>query len=348
MEEKEDMKMVTIKDIADRSNVSASTVSRVLNNDETISVQEETRERILQAARELGYKTILERRIIQKQKASRKESLSVGIVLCQNVEEELSDPYFLSIRQGVEAELTSHGIKTTMFRLRERNADLHIDGLDGLIIIGRLQESALKVVGDLENVVYINHSPDDDLYDSVVIDFEKATEKTLFHFRKTGYQRIGYIGGREKLHLKNESIAYEDKRQTTFERVMKEVGLYKEEYVFIGEYTMGHGYELMRKAVQSGDLPEAFFIASDPMAIGALRALQEAKLRVPEDVAIISFDDIEMARYASTPLSTIRVHTNEMGRIGVKLLLERLNGRKLPLKVTVPTELVLRESCRKA
>ncbi|WP_121612413.1 LacI family DNA-binding transcriptional regulator [Mesobacillus foraminis] len=340
--------MVTIKDIADRTHVSASTVSRVLNNDETISVLDETRERILQAARELGYKTILERRILQKKKASKKEMVSVGIVLCQNVEEELSDPYFLSIRQGVEAELSSHGIKTTMFRLRETDADQHVEGLDGLIVIGRLKESALKGARDLENVVYINHSPDDDLYDSVGIDFEKATEKVLKHFLDAGYKTIGYIGGREKLHLKNESITYEDKRHTTFERVMKEKGMYKEEWVYIDEFTMAHGYELMKKAILSGDLPEAFFVASDPMAIGALRALQEASLQVPEDVAVISFDDIEMARYASTPLSTIRVHTNEMGRIGVKLLLERLNGRKLPLKVTVPTELVIRESCRKA
>jgi LacI family transcriptional regulator len=83
------------------------------------------------------------------------------------------------------------------------------------------------------------------------------------------------------------------------------------------------------------------------MAIGALRALQEAKLKVPDDVAIIGFDDIEAAKFASTPLTTIKVHTREMGRIGVKLLLDRLNGRELPLTVKVPTELVVRESCRK-
>jgi LacI family transcriptional regulator len=309
-------------------------------------VQEETRERIFQVAKDLGYKTIHERRIIQKQKSSRKENISVGIVLCQNVEEELSDPYFLSIRQGVEEELSSNGINTTMFRLRETNADQQVEGLDGLIVIGAMEETAFKASKDMDSVVYINHSPNEDLHDSVVIDFVKATEKILKHFRNNGYKRIGYIGGREKIHLKNEAIVNEDKRLTTFERVMKEEGLYREDDVYIGEYTMAFGYELMKKAIQSGELPEAFFIASDPMAIGALRALKEANIQVPEDIAIIGFDDIEMAQYASTPLSTLRVHTNEMGRIGVKLLLERLNGRKLPLKVTVPTELVLRESCK--
>lgn len=81
------------------------------------------------------------------------------------------------------------------------------------------------------------------------------------------------------------------------------------------------------------------------MAIGALRALQEVNLNVPSDVAIISFDDIEAAKFASTPLTTIRVHTMEMGRTGVRLLLDRLKGRELPITITLPTELVIRESC---
>lgn len=146
--------------------------------------------------------------------------------------------------------------------------------------------------------------------------------------------------------MKNKRLISEDKRLTTFERFMKERDLFDTKAVFIGEYTMAQGYKLMKKAIQSTKLPEAFFIGSDPMAIGALRALQEANLHVPNDVAIISFDDIEAAKFASTPLTTIRVHTREMGSTGVKLLLDRLNGRELPMTITLPTELVIRESCR--
>nr|WP_263324456.1 LacI family DNA-binding transcriptional regulator [Neobacillus sp. Marseille-Q6967] len=334
--------MATIKDIADKSHVSASTVSRVLNNDDTISVQAETRERILQVAKDLGYKTIVERRMKQKQKASQ----SVGIIVTQSLDEEVSDPYFLSIRQGIEMELASHGIKTATFRLHETETNQMMDGLDGLIVVGRIKETALKAICKVENVVYINHSPNEDLYDAVVIDFERATEKVLKHFLAAGYTRIGYIGGREKEHIKNQRFNSEDKRLTTFERFMKEQNLFDPKAVFIGEYTMAQGYELMKQAIRSGNLPEAFFIASDPLAIGALRALQEANLKVPEDVAIIGFDDIEAAKFASTPLTTIRVHTREMGKTGVKLLLDRLNGRELPLTVTLPTELVIRESCK--
>ncbi|MBO0959811.1 LacI family DNA-binding transcriptional regulator [Neobacillus sp. MM2021_6] len=338
--------MATIRDIADKSKVSASTVSRVLNNDDTITVQPGTRERILQVAKELGYETIVERRMKQKQQAIGKE-LSVGIVLCQSLDEEISDPYFLSIRQGIEMELARFGINTATFRLNETEANQMIDGLDGLIVVGRIKETALKSISKVEDVVYINHSPNEDLYDAVVIDFEKATEKVLKYLLDTGYKRIGYIGGKEVDHIRNKKFNSEDKRHTTFERFMKDKELFDPEVVFIGEYTMVQGYELMKQAIGAGKLPEAFFIASDPMAIGALRALQEANLKVPEDIAVIGFDDIEAAKFTSTPLTTIRVHTREMGRIGVKLLLDRLNGRDIPLTVKVSTELVVRESCRR-
>jgi len=335
--------MATIKDIADKSNVSASTVSRVLNNDDTISVQAETRERILQVAKELGYETILERRLKQKHQTSK----HVGIIVTQSLDEEISDPYFLSIRQGIEMELASHGIRTATFRLHETEINQMIEGLDGLLVVGRVKETALKAISKVENVVYINHSPNEDLYDAVVIDFEKATEKAIKHLIASGYERIGYIGGREKEHSKNQKFNSEDKRLTTFERMMKEQKMFDLDTIFIGEYTMAQGYELMKKAIQMGKLPKAFFIASDPMAIGALRALQEANLKVPDDLAIIGFDDIEAAKFASTPLTTIRVHTKEMGKTGVKLLLDRLNGREIPLTVTLPTKLVIRESCGK-
>jgi LacI family transcriptional regulator len=338
--------MATIKDIAKLSKVSAATVSRVLNGDETITVQDQTRQRIYQASKELGYKTIQERRN-QQQTVISKKNPAIGVVLFLSNEEELSDPYFLSIRQGIEEELIKQGISTTtMIRLYDKVDHQKVQELDGMIIVGRINEEVLKKIsGHIKNIVYINHSPDENIYDSVVVDFQKATEKALQHLLKAGYKRIGYIGGVEREHLKERTIIGEDQRLTTYEKVMKSEGFYQPSYVFIGEYTMMQGYELMKKAVKQNDVPEAFFIASDPMAIGALRALQELRISVPSDIAIVSFDDIEMAEFCSTPLTTVKVHTKEMGQTGVKLLLDRINGRKLPLKVTVPTELVIRQSC---
>jgi LacI family transcriptional regulator len=337
--------MATIKEIAVLSKVSPATVSRVLNNDQKITVLEETRNRILQVAKELGYKTILERRIEQNKDDSN-ENLCVGILLSKTLEEEIADPYFLSIRQGVEEELQNQGISSTvMFRWNDVGTNQLIRDLGGLIIVGKISENALKMVSkQIENVVYIHHSPNEDLYDSVVIDFVKSTKTALNHLLDLGYKRIGYLGGNDIEYSNTEIVNIEDKRLTTYEEVLNGLGLYNSDFIFVGEYTMSEGYELMKKALQQKILPEAFFVSSDPMAIGALKALQEANLSVPNDVALVSFDDIEMASYASTPLTTIKVYTKEMGQIGVKLLIERINGRKLPLKVTVPTKLVIRES----
>ncbi|WP_077622726.1 LacI family DNA-binding transcriptional regulator [Sediminibacillus massiliensis] len=337
--------MATIKDIASRAKVSSSTVSRVLNKDASLSVTEETRMRIFAIAKELNYKTIKTRHNEQTRYPG--SGLSIGIILCQSFEEELNDPYFLSIRKGIEKECFRRGMEAPhVLPLSTITSKVSVREFDGLIVIGRLSNEALEhISGHMDNVVYVNHSPDEEKCDSVIIDFEKATRNALKHFFRQGIESVGYIGGREREHTKGTTLETYDERLTTFEKVMKDKKIYHEEHVFIGEYNMSQGYELMKKAIETGHLPDAFFIASDPMAIGALRALQEKHLRVPEDVAIVSFDDIEMAQYASTPLTTIRVHTEQMGRTSLHLLLDRINGREVPLKVIIPTEIIIRESC---
>lgn len=104
----------------------------------------------------------------------------------------------------------------------------------------------------------------------------------------------------------------------------------------------------MKKAIKKGDLPTAFFVASDPMAIGAIRALLESNIGVPDEVAIVSVDDIEMAAFVSPPLTTVKMYSEQMGRVAVNLILERISGREIPLKVEVPTKLIIRDSCGSA
>jgi LacI family transcriptional regulator len=337
--------MTTIKDIAAHANVSSSTVSRVLNNDPTISVTTETRERILEVSKELGYKTVRKRK--NEQNLLKTTNHRIGIFLANTREEEedgINDPYFTGIRNGVESECLNQGIYSNkIIRLSEDLQEQFIDDVDGLIVIGVMNPSELNRISDcLDHVVFINYSPDEDKYDSVISDFEKATTRALKHLFEQGYKSIGYIGGREREQITFRMV--EDKRHTTYVDFMTRKGLYREDHVFIGEFSMNQGYKLMKDVIKRGNLPEAFFIASDSMAIGALRALQEENIRVPEDVAIVSFNDVQMAKFASTPLTSVKVYTEQMGRIGVQLLLDRLNGREIPLKITVPTKLCIRES----
>lgn len=338
--------MTTIKEIALKTNFSSTTISRVLNNDQSLSVAADTREKIMQAANELGYKTLQERKK-QQHIPAQDASEKIGVLLCHSVEEEMNDPYFLSIRQGIEEECRKRDFITTeLFRLTNlRNGQIDKE-IKNLVVLGRIGSETLHQISDqLENVVYINHTVEEEQYDSVIFDFEKATKKALDHLLDLGYEKIGFIGGEETEHFRNEQKEFEDERRVTFKTYMEEKGVFDSSSCYVGEFTMASAYNLMKKAIQKGDLPEAFFIASDSMAIGALRALQESNYKVPEDVAIVGFNDVQLAQFASTPLTTVRVHTEEMGRMGVKLMEDRINGRQIPVKVTLPTELVVRDSC---
>src|SRR5699024_8321813 len=181
--------------------VSAMTVSRVLNRDETLSVAEDTRNRIVSIADELGYKTIQKRKMHQHQER-KGEQLQVGVILCQSLEEEMDDKYFLSIRQGIEKESMNRGrMMTQIIRLNGLFTGTSLNNFDGLIVVDRLSKESLAFISDqMSNVVYINHSPNEAKYDSVVIDFKQATQQALQHLLDLGHQRIGYIGGREIEH----------------------------------------------------------------------------------------------------------------------------------------------------
>jgi LacI family transcriptional regulator len=193
--------MTTIKDIAAHANVSSSTVSRVLNNDPTITVTAETRERILEVSKELGYKTVRKRK--NEQKLSKTTSPRIGIFLAHTREEEedgIDDPYFTGIRQGVESECLNQGIYSNkIIHITNDFEEPFIDDIDGLIVIGAMNPSVLKRVSDCsDNIVFVNYSPDVDKYDSVISDFEKATTSALTHLINQGYKKIGYIGGKER------------------------------------------------------------------------------------------------------------------------------------------------------
>ncbi|MFD2922456.1 LacI family DNA-binding transcriptional regulator [Halobacillus naozhouensis] len=338
--------MTTIKEIALRANFSNTTVSRVLNNDTTLSVASETRQKILDVAKDMGYKTLQERKK-EKQPPSDMKTTKIGILLCHSVEEELNDSYFLSIRQGIENECQKRGLVTTeLFRLNNLTSGQISSDIKNLIVVGRINSDILDQISDqLQNIVYINHTVDEDKYDSVIIDFEKATIRALNHLLDHDYKKVGFIGGKEREHLNGGKVEFEDIRKSTFKNFMEDKGLFIPASFHVGEFTMADGYELMKYSIQQDDLSDAYFIASDAMAIGAMRALQESNFKVPEDVAIVSFNDIELAQFASTPLTTVKVQTEEMGRLGVKLMVDRLNGREIPIKVTVPTRLVVRDSC---
>lgn len=338
--------MATIKDIALQANVSAATVSRVINNDATLSVSEETRERIFLIAEKMQYKPNRIKRMKQESELANKQ---VGLLLWLSTDDEKEDPYFSEIRISVEKRCDELGINIGKV-VRGNNVDLNaFQEMDGLIVVGSIDaEDVKKIFPDHKSIVLVNHSLEVRGYDSVKINFKQAVEDVIDHFISQGYSEIGMIGGRDylyKLGPNNKGRAFVDKRQVHFEEIMNKKGLFNQEFMVNGDWTTMSGYEQMKELLRKPNRPRACFIASDPMAIGALRALHEQQVKVPEEMAIIGFDDIEVSAFMNPRLTSVRVFPEQIGKTAVQLLLERMEGRETAIHVEIETELVVRESC---
>jgi len=329
--------VATIKDIANKAGVSTATVSRVLNYDTTLSVSDETKKRVFQAAEALAYKKRSPKRYIDHK---------IAVVHWYTEKEELSDLYYFSIRVGIEERCKELGLDAEVYFFNDLE-EIRSEEVQGIIAIGKFSQKQVELMTSIhQNIVFVDYSPDEDKFDSVVIDFEKATKNIIDYFIETGHKEIGFIGGRE--YVEGEDDPLEDLRAETFRSYMNEVGLYEAKYDYVGTFSTEEGYLLMEKAIKDlGDqLPTAFFISSDVMAIGSMRALHEADVSVPERVSVIGINDISVSKYMYPPLSTVKVYTELMGETAVDTLLERLEGRTIPKKIFIATKLVVRKSVK--
>jgi LacI family transcriptional regulator len=327
--------MTTIKEIAEKAGVSITTVSRVLNYDTALSVSEDTRQRIFETAEKLMYR---------KKPKVKKSIAKIAIVHWYTEKEEVDDLYYMSIRFGIENRSDHYGIQTsTFFQGNERwMVDERIEGIIALGKFDEQQVGALKKVTN--NIVFVDSSPNEELFDSVITDFESATKRVLDHLILHGHQSIGYIGGAEN-HT-NLSGQIVNSREKTFKSYLGEKGIFQKNTVYISDLSAEEGYKLMNKAIQDHgeNLPSAFFVGCDTMAFGCLRALLEAQIIVPKRVNIIGMNDLTFSKFVFPSLSTVKVYTELMGETAVDLIMERLKDRKIPKKVVVSTELIIRNS----
>lgn len=328
--------MATIKDIAAKAGVSIATVSRVLNHDETLNAQEETKKRIFEIAEELEYELRTQRR--------RKKKLKIGVFYSYSPKEELEDPYYLCIRLAIEKTLEEEGYKKQTISLEDTQESL--TGVDGIICTGTFSHSMVERIGELcKPVVFIDACPDLKRFDSIVINYEEAVTEILDYFIENGHTEIGIIGGSE---ADEDGDEVTDQRVVTFKKYLEKKGLYRPEYVKRGPYHAHYGYSLLKEMYEEKKLPTALFVANDSVAAGCYKAAYEFGLAIPGDISIVGFNDIPTAKYMIPPLTTIRIYMEFMGEHAVRMLEDRiLNERKICIKVTVPTQLRIRDSVRR-
>lgn len=335
--------MATIKDIAEKAGVSQSTVSRVLNLDETLSVSEDTRSRIFRIAEDLHYQKKSHKTAPQPVEDSHK----IVIFEWYTREEELDDLYYYAIRIGLEKQAQELGYE--IIRIFSKDDWSLMKEADGIIALGKFSP---KTIQDLEsygkplifvdsNTLYLGHS-------CVTTDLEDSVIMVLDHFLEKGHEEIGLLVGQEQ--TADAIPLLMDPRQRTFQQYLTAKGFYQERFVAVGEFSTESGYQLMEQLIQGlgNELPTAFFMASDALAVGALRSLQEHQIAIPDRVSIISFNDTSIAKYVYPALSTVTVYTEEMGKQAIQMLWQTFQGTQpsVPYMVKLATKLTIRDSSR--
>ena len=327
--------MAKLREIAERAGVSVTTVSRILNYDEKLNVQDQTRKRVFEAADALEYR--------KTPKKKRKPRLRIGVLCSCSAEEELEDPYYLSLRLAVEKEIAGEGHKK--ISLSRGNFSDDTGKADGLICLGTFTQAEVDQVRELNKpAVFVDAPGDRFISDSIVVDFALSVQQALDHLIGLGHRRIAFLGGVDR---DSDGRRLEDLRETIFRSYLEKQGLLREEYIRLEHYTPKSGYQLAKALLEARgpERPTAVLAANDSIAVGIYRAAQELGLRIPQDISVIGFNDVSISKYLAPPLTTIHVYQEFMGTRAVQLLADRvMTGRDISMHVAVSTRLVIRKS----
>ena len=331
---------LTLEEIARLSGVSRSTVSRVINQRPNVS--QDVRHRVEAIIQETGYHPNLAARTLAS-----KRSWMVGLVLPRSVSSFFSDPYFPRLTQGVAQGCNEKDYTLALFLLGNKEDEEKIfprvsrkGMLDGVLIqSGLIGEQLIdRLVHSNIPVVVIGRPFHSEEVSFVDVDNIAGASNAVSHLIRLGYRRIGTITG---LPGSAETI---DRLNGYRQALLNRGRNVKQDLIAEGDFTEAGGYYAMQQLLPAK--PDAVFAASDLMAIGAMRAIREAGLRIPEDVAFVGFDDVSIASYADPKLTTIRQPIARFGFNAVEILIDLIeNGIEPARRIIMDTELIIRDSC---
>ena len=335
------MSQFTIEDIARLASVSRSTVSRVLNDHP--SVRPTVRDRVWSVIKEHGYAPQAAARHLVTQRTG-----IIGVLFPLGTQYLLANPISASFGQGIGQECARRGYLAMLsLGLRDMEEKMLFNMLrsrhyDGIVLISSDSHDPLPFFLKEAQIPYtrIGHDPegDDDAY--VDVDDVEGAYKAVKHLTGLGHQRIAIIKG--------PSIdACTPRRYRGYERALQEAGLAVDpSLVGEGDWLHTSGIEVMQRFLGLDHPPTAVFSCNDMMAAGALHAIYEQGLSVPEDIAIVGFDDVPQTKVIIPALTTIRQPNEEMGSKATEMLIDQLEGKDgKPRQVIFPTTLVIRRSC---
>lgn len=329
--------MATVKDVARLAGVSAATVSRVLNNKPFVS--ERTRWNVLAAMEKLNYRPS---RVARRLRSRATEI--IGVIVS-----DIGNPFFSAVVRGIEDVAYTHGYSLLLCNSDEDSEKerLYLDILEAEDVAGVLlaptREDSLScqsLISSRRAVVAFDRMLTELQVDAVLTDNAKGTAEAIRHLASLGHRRIGMVSGPTHLTSGRE-------RLEGWEMAMKECGLATEEnLIAIGDFKQRSGYEQTKLLLEGPSPPTAIFVANNLMTLGALALIHERGLRIPEDIAVVGFDDLPWASCLSPPLTVVAQPTYELGRCATDRLIERISNPDQPVgTIRLEPKFIIRQSC---
>lgn len=333
---------ITSADVARRAGVSRTTVSLVLNDAPGASIAAATRQRVLRAAAELNYYPDAAARSLV-----RRQTRTLGLVLCQTPDRVFADVFLPQVLQGIGQVAQEYNFKVLLQYVENvTRPDAYVTlvrggHIDGIILSGpRSDDKQLpRLCAEGFPVVLLGQLPETGA-PFVDVDNVDGAYRATEHLISLGHRRIGLIT--------NAPLAYtaSEQRLAGYRRALEAHGIpYEPMLVRYGDFREESGYAAMTSLLE-GIPPEAMFVASDLVAFGALEAIKMRGLRVPDDIAIVGFDDVPVARYVDPALTTIRLPAQQLGTEATRLVLRLIAGEEPEdTAILLQTTLIVRDSC---
>ncbi|HUT21081.1 MAG TPA: LacI family DNA-binding transcriptional regulator [Anaerolineae bacterium] len=328
------MPTITIRDVAKRARVAPTTVSRVVNNSGYVS--DATRERVKAAIEELGY---VPNRLARSLRLKRTNTLALVVT-------DITNPFWTTVVRGVEDAAHAAGFNVILCNTDESEAkqEQYLDVLlqkrvDGILLVPACTSAELVdwIQSQTIPVVVLDRRVDCAQVDVVRGDSEDGAYRLVRHLLSLGHRRIAVLSGPKDVSTATDRVA-------GYRRALAEDGLeVQPAWVQYGAFSLASGYEMAGQVLATFPRPSAVFAVNNSIAIGALRALRQAGLRVPEDMSVVSFDDLTSELVIEPFLTIADQPAHEMGQRAAELLLARLSGTApdgyqevvLPVKVTI-------------
>ncbi len=333
---------MTLKELAKRCGVSPSTVSRVINGNTPRAASPAVADKIWQMVRETGYIPNSHAQSLKGAGAQPPEkAVSIACIFARSSDGE-SNQFFSELFRIIEQQCIRHKCKVTGIfpgvEPSQSPSAFKLPAVDGVIVMGRCSRHFLDTIKrQCKNVILVGlNSMKDNSCDQVICDGYEAAKTAVKYLQQLGHTRIGYIGEQS-----------EEARYRGYYDAMRELKLpIESSHIHNTHQSIQGGYHSGLRLLQERLRPTALFCANDITAIGVIKAFQENGVEVPEDVSIISIDNIEMCQYCTPMLTSINIPREDLGQFTVKLLLDRIGGsHQIPVKLYIPFALVKRESC---